>query len=406
MTDAAFAAAGGLLARRVGLRLDPVLRHRLDRCIRESAAAHGLSLEVYESELVSSSALFQDLLNRVTVQETAFFRDPGQFAALSSRVLPQLREPVLIWSAGCATGQEAYSLAITLAESSVGEWRVLATDISTKALGRAAEGRYSEREMTGIPPGLLHRYFRRRGSEWAVEERLKAKVSYAHHNLKTDPPPYAPGAASVIFCRNVLIYFTPSDLLAVLDRLVPWLPRDGFLFLGFSESLWHVTERFRLVNLGEAFAYQLADSRSAGLTLSASPPPRVERFSESTATRAKGDTEGRAEEIAAADNAADRYAEVASLLAVGEAALGAGDARGAVVAFRKASYLDPDHPLAHFQLGLALDAAGEKEGGRRAYMASRSAIRRCDTVRVEAALEGFSLNALLDLLNRKIGTAR
>jgi Flp pilus assembly protein TadD len=97
--------------------------------------------------------------------------------------------------------------------------------------------------------------------------------------------------------------------------------------------------------------------------------------------------------------------EVATLLAAGEAAVGAGDASGAVAAFRKAVYLDPDHPLAHFQLGLALEAGGDRKAARRAYAAARAAIARCDTARVEAALEGYRLAALEDVLRFKLQEA-
>jgi chemotaxis methyl-accepting protein methylase len=377
MTEALFAGAAGLLARRVGLRLDPALRHRLERCVREGADAHHLVLEQYVAALESNQSLFQDLVNRVTVQETAFFRDPGQFETLARHVLPGLPEPVLIWSAGCANGQEAYSLAITLSESGLQDWRVLATDVSTQALRRASEGRYTPRELTGISESHLHRYFKRAGTDWAVIPSLSKRVAFQRHNLITDVPPFEPGTCPVIFCRNVLIYVSPSELLAFLDRLIPWMSRDSYLFLGYSESLWQVTDRFRLVSLGDAFAYQ-----RAGVNPTKSSPPRAGE-----------------DRVGAADP------EVATLLAAGEAAVGAGDASGAVAAFRKAVYLDPDHPLAHFQLGLALEAGGDRKAARRAYAAARAAIARCDTARVEAALEGYRLAALEDVLRFKLQEA-
>jgi chemotaxis protein methyltransferase CheR len=392
MTEALFAGAAGLLARRVGLRLDPELRQRLERCVREGADAHHLQLDQYVAVLESNPSLFQDLVNRVTVQETAFFRDPGQFQALARQVLPGLTEPVLIWSAGCANGQEAYSLAITLAQSGLQDWRVLATDVSTQALRRASEGRYTPREMTGISESHLQRYFQRAGADWAVIPSLRQRVAFQRHNLITDVPPFEPGACPVIFCRNVLIYVSPSELLAFLDRLIPWMSRDSYLFLGYSESLWQVTDRFRLANLGDAFAYQ-----KAGVHPRKSPPrPAGEGVVQAGKSPPPLTGEGR---VGAADP------EVATLLAAGEAAAGAGDANRAVAAFRKAVYLDPDHPLAHFQLGLALEAAGDRTAARRAYAAARAAIARCDTARVEAALEGYRLAALEDVLRFKLHEA-
>jgi chemotaxis protein methyltransferase CheR len=386
MTEALFAGAAGLLARRVGLRLDPALRQRLERCVREGAEAHRLTLDQYVATLEANPPLFQDLLNRVTVQETAFFRDAGQFQALATHILPRLRAPILLWSAGCANGQEAYSLAITLADSGFQDWRVLATDVSTQALRRASEGRYSQREMTGISANHRERYFQPAGADWTVVPWLKQRVDFQRHNLMTDVPPFEPGTCPVIFCRNVLIYVGPADLLAFLDRLIPWMPPNGYLFLGYSESLWQVTDRFQLVNLGDAFAYQPA---AAPLKTSISQKSIPQKSPSPLG-------EGRVE-------APDP--EVATLLAAGEAAAGAGDAPHAVAAFRKAVYLDPDHPLAHFQLGLALEASGDRRAARRAYAAARAAIARCDTARVEAALEGYRLGALEDVLRFKLQEA-
>jgi chemotaxis protein methyltransferase CheR len=379
MTTEAFANAAGLLAKRVGLRLDPGLRHRLERCLHEGAQAHQLPVDRYVAALDHDLALFQDLLNRITVQETGFFRDPGQFEALSQTVLPHLAEPVIAWSAGCANGQEAYSLAITLAEAGLRDWRVVATDVSTRALQRARNGRYAMRETSGLSSQRLHAYFERTGDDWTVIPALKERVIVQHHNLTADVPPFPPGTCAVIFCRNVLIYFGAADLLAFLDRLVPWMAPNGYLFLGYSESLWQVTERFRLVNLGGAFAYQQAtapaDMPRAATPTTYAPAPRLEAVGPS---------------------------EVAMLLADGEAATVGGQPDRAVAAFRKAAYLDPDHPLAHFQLGLALEAVGDNKAARRAYAAARAAIARCDTVKIETALEGYRLEALVDVLGVKL----
>ena len=147
--------AGRLLARRVGLRLDPAIRGRLARAVRDEATRNATDEASYVARLDADPDLLQQLLNRVTVQETSFFHDPGQFDALATQVLPTLRDagrPVRVWSAGSANGQEPYSLAMTLAESGVEDWRVIASDISTDALARTREGRYQERELAAFPP--------------------------------------------------------------------------------------------------------------------------------------------------------------------------------------------------------------------------------------------------------------
>ena len=130
MSDDAIEAVAQLLARRVGLRLDHAIRARLVSAVRDEAARHELRIDAYVDVLTADADALQALLNRVTVQETSFFRDPGQFAALAAEVLPALRDsgaPVRLWSAGCANGQEAYSLAMTLAESGIADWRVVAS---------------------------------------------------------------------------------------------------------------------------------------------------------------------------------------------------------------------------------------------------------------------------------------
>ena len=153
MNDRALEDAGRLLSRRVGLRLDPAIRGRLARAVRDEALRAESDEAGYVARLDADPDLLQELLNRVTVQETSFFRDPGQFAALATYVLPGLRDaggPVRIWSAGCSNGQEPYSLAMTLAESGIGDWGIVASDISTKALGRTRRARYRERELRGL----------------------------------------------------------------------------------------------------------------------------------------------------------------------------------------------------------------------------------------------------------------
>jgi chemotaxis methyl-accepting protein methylase len=396
MTDArasehALATAGHLLARRVGLRLDPALRGRLSRCVIEGALARNQDLTTYVASLDAHPAALQDLLNRVTVQETAFFRDPNQFAALAGHVLPGLAAPVTVWSAGCSNGQEPFSLAMALDESGCSAWRVLATDLSTRALERARRACYSTRELAGLSPERRARYFVAAGSAWEVTPALRARVEIAHHNLVGDPPPFEAGQCQVVFCRNVLIYFRHEEVVAFLDRLAGWLPPGGWLFLGYSESLWQVTDRFALQRLGDAFVYR----REVGLSPTAAKrvwvPPAMRPSKQAPATPRP------------ARRAPAPAPAVGDLRAAGEAAMTAGDAMAAIGAFRKCAYLDPDQPITHLHLGLALEAAGDPSAARRAYTAAQAALaRRGDTGPPEVALEGYHVTALVRLLDDKL----
>lgn len=404
MSDRALDDVGRLLARRVGLRLDPAIRGRLDRALRDEADAFGQDAAAYVAALEHDPERLQRLLNRVTVQETSFFRDPGQFDALAEHVLPAFGgAPIEIWSAGCANGQEPYSLAMTLAESGVADWHVIASDVSTNALSRTRAAKYSDRELRGLSSARRARHLVPAGKgSWTVAPELHERVTTIRHNLAADPPPFPVGRCQVVFCRNVLIYFGHDDVVAFLDRLKAWLPPDAYLFLGYSESLWQVTDRFQLVRLGDAFAYRPATTAP---TPPATAPPAPAPKPRPPARPAPVPAPAPARERRAPRPVPPPPSTVVELMADGEAALGRGEHADAVTAFRKAAYLDPDHPVAHLNLGLALEVAGDRPAARRAYAAARAAIERCDTAAVEAALEGYQLDGLTALLDQKLGDA-
>jgi chemotaxis methyl-accepting protein methylase len=404
--------AARLLARRVGLRLDPAIRGRLARAVRDEAKRRDEDPEDYVDQLDRDAAALQDLLNRVTVQETSFFRDPAQFVALATEVLPALREagePVHVWSAGCANGQEAYSLAMVLAESGLADWDVVASDISTKALARTAAARYAERELGGLSTERRARHLvPADGSPdmWEVSPRLRQRVLTVRHNLAVDPPPIPAGRSHIVFCRNVLIYFGHDDVVSFLDRLSAWLPTGAHLFLGYSESLWLVSERFHLVRLGDAFVYRNGAAPA--------PTPRAPRARVPTnPVAAPSPPPSRSPSPPPssppppppiASDPEPSGADGRRLLAEGEAAMGAREYSTAVTAFRKAAFLDPDEPMAHLSLGLALEALGDQPAAQRAYAAARAALDRSDTASVETTLEGYRLDEFTRLLDLKAGT--
>ena len=220
-------------------------------------------------------------------------------------------------------------------------------------------------------------------------------MTVARHNLAADPPPFEPGECQVVFCRNVLIYFQHDDVVAFLDRVAARLPPTGYLFLGYSESLWQVTNTFQLVRLGDAFAYRHAKASDAPHPT----PPKVRAPLPAPAVpRARPAPPPPAPPPSPPPAPSKTSME---LMAEGEAALGSGDHATAIVAFRRAVFLDPDHPVAHLNLGLALEVAGADAAARRAYTAARAALERCDTAAVETTLEGYHLDDLVRLLDRK-----
>ena len=221
------------------------------------------------------------LLPLVTVGKTRFFRDERQFTALG-RLLPELLarvrgggKPVSIWSAGCATGEEPYSIAMVAAEGGAreGEVEVVATDVNPEAVAFATKGAYEARRVKEVPAPLLARYFDWDGELHLVKKRLRGLLgSVRPHNLisSTFPRPADGGTFDVIFCRNVIIYFDTPTTQGVLSQFHSLLSPGGYLFLGYSESLFRLFLGFELTEVGGAFLYRRPEG--ADPVVAASPP--------------------------------------------------------------------------------------------------------------------------------------
>ena len=185
------------------------------------------------------------MIDSICTNETQFFREPKQFAFLERAVLPQWRNAgkkhIRVWSAGCSTGEEPYSIAMTLTancpESTV---EILATDLSTKVLDRAAAGIFPIERAAQIPVHYRKAYMLRGGGaqegKMAARPELASLIRFARLNLSHDHYPVT-GRFDLIFCRNVLIYFDAPSKRRVIDRLLDRLEPHGYFFLGHSESL-------------------------------------------------------------------------------------------------------------------------------------------------------------------------
>ncbi len=230
------------------------------------------------------------LLPLVTVGKTSFFRDDRQFRALDA-LLPGLLARVRgggrrlsIWSAGCATGEEPYSLAMALAEAGFEPEQVdlLATDVNPEAVAYAAHGSYDTRRVRDIPAQLLERHFAPEGDRFVVRPALRRYVSAIRpHNLVSSvfPRPADGGGFDIIFCRNVIIYFDTPTTQQVLTQFHNALAPAAYLFLGYSESLFRLFEGFELTEVAGAFLYRRPETpfrpAAAGRPRSVplSPPP-------------------------------------------------------------------------------------------------------------------------------------
>ncbi len=245
---------GSLLEARTGQQLVAGRQWRIETALKPVARALGLDdVDALVAKLLSgkeemlATRVVEALLNN----ETSFFRDPGVFDLLNSTAFDRLRtarrntKRLRIWSAGCSTGQEPYSLTMLLleAEARWAGWSldISATDVSETAVARARRGRYSQFEIQrGLPVRTMLRWFEQQGEDWVVDNRVRRMIRFATHSLIMPPP----GQYDVILCRNVLMYFPPSVRRAVFERLHEALAPDGVLVLGAGETVIGQTTRF------------------------------------------------------------------------------------------------------------------------------------------------------------------
>ncbi len=200
-----------------------------------------------------------ELVNSITTNLTAFFRENHHFEYLADTVIPELlaknsaKRNIRIWSAGCSTGEEPYSLSITLNEvlAQIAGWdvKVLATDIDSNVLARAASGVYPMERVNGLDNARLRQWFQKGKGEHGGKVRLKPEVrrlvEFGQLNLMQKWSIDSP--KDVIFCRNVIIYFDKESKVKLIERYADNLKVGGYLFIGHSESLFKLTDRFELI---------------------------------------------------------------------------------------------------------------------------------------------------------------
>jgi len=262
--------------------------------------------------LSNDESEFKELMNLVTINETSFFRFPAQFDALRDRVIPEILEskPKIsrsfrVWSAGCSTGEEPYTIAMSLLDSGLDALgyrsEVLGTDVSTQALDRAKAAVYPAKSLANLPQHVVQRWFEPVKGGHRPVQRVRETVELSYHNLVKEPYPLVLlGNWDVIFCRNVTIYFRLESTRRVVNNFFESLNPGGYLFIGHSETLTSISERFEPVEVGGVFLYRkpkprrtfsfddLVASRGAGrgtrkrtvdLQRSATPKPAQSRAS-------------------------------------------------------------------------------------------------------------------------------
>ncbi|MEM6290876.1 MAG: protein-glutamate O-methyltransferase CheR [Myxococcota bacterium] len=210
-------------------------------------------------------AELEALVERLTTHETYLFREEYQLDAFRLELLPDLierdagRQRLTVWSAGCSTGEEAYTLAILLREDErLRDWnlRVIGSDISRRVVAHARRGQYGPSSFRTTTDYFHRKYFRERGGKYVVREDVRAMCSFGQLNLLATERFRVLGRCDVIFCRNVLMYLSAQSRQSIVDAFYDALHPGGYLLLGHSESLLNVTTRFDLVHLSRDLVYR------------------------------------------------------------------------------------------------------------------------------------------------------
>lgn len=266
MTQEDMSEIRALIERRSGILFSGAQEGSVSARLREHMEAKRLLHGIELLRLVrSSSAEYEALLERLLQRETSFFRYPAVFDALEKKVLPEVHmrkfwetpRNLRIWSAGCASGEEPYSVAITIADTLQfsAPWKVtiLATDISRQALQHAERGVYSRRALQGLDLRQLETYFARVGDQFMVKPRIRNLVTFAPMNLAQC---VYMGRFDCIFCLEALAYFSPDRRSALVQRFYDYLEPGGCLFLGHADSVTGLPVKFEGVPHGDWMIHQ------------------------------------------------------------------------------------------------------------------------------------------------------
>ncbi len=267
-----FESLSDFVYRRAGIRFESkkiyFLSKRIERRMEELGMETPFEYIRFLRFSDGGSREFQNLMNLLTVNETYFFRDFPQLEAFAEHCLLELAERkaacgekvLRIWSAGCSTGEEPYTLAIILREmiDDFKDWKVqiLATDIDLTVLERADKADYSARSVHDVPPEYLVRYFQERANGlYALSPQIKKMVQFEHLNLADKDAVRKKRGFDLIFCRNVLIYFDDVSRKQLVDHFYVALDAGGYIFLGSSESVGRINTAFKLKRAGGYLVY-------------------------------------------------------------------------------------------------------------------------------------------------------
>lgn len=269
ITSAEFEYVRTMIYAKAGIVLEPgkeyLVETRLAAVVRREKLP-GVSQLIARLKGSAHDPLHKAVLDCMTTNETSFFRDIKPFEALKANVIPDLMKRRMatrtlnFWCAAASTGQEPYTICMTLREHfpQLADWRMtfVATDLSRDVLEKARSGRYSQMEVNrGLPAAYLVKYFQRAGMEWQIKDEIRRMVEFRELNL-LEPLP-AMGMLDVVFIRNVLIYFDVPTKQQIFKKIRAVLRPDGYMFLGGAETTLNVDESFARCGLDHSGCYAL-----------------------------------------------------------------------------------------------------------------------------------------------------
>ncbi len=263
LSDENFELFRNIIYNQSGIHFSSSNRSILESRLKERLKAVNLdSVTAYHSLILKNQEEMKVLLDSVTTNLTRFFRNTAHFAAFENFVIPEMvnfhmnrKNHLKLWSAGCSTGEEPYSLAMILKEKlpSPMSFEIIASDLSLKSLMPAQAGFYLESRIGGVPKKHLAQYFDKKHDGYQIKEEIKKTVKFDYHNLKFDS---GLRNVDIVFCRNVIIYFDSEAQKAAINRFWQVMNNHSFLFIGHSESLFGMNTLFEFVKTEWATFYR------------------------------------------------------------------------------------------------------------------------------------------------------
>jgi chemotaxis protein methyltransferase CheR len=263
-TDAVFEQYRNLIYNESGIHFTSTNRSILESRLKERLREKGINSEKDYFALISrDQGELKGFLDSITTNLTRFFRNQAHFDAMEHFVVPELinikkasgNNTIKIWSAGCSTGEEPYTIAMLMSEILPISWKyeIVASDLSLKCLMFAKDGFYADSRIVGIPDAYLKKYFDKVEGGYKVHADIKSKIRFDYHNLKNDS---GLRGLDIVFCRNVIIYFDEAAQNAVINRFWDAMAFKSFLYIGHSESLFGMDTKFEFVKTQWATLYR------------------------------------------------------------------------------------------------------------------------------------------------------